>query len=59
MCAALSAHKIPFELHVFPYGEHGLSLATKETAPKDEMIMPYVARWIDMAVKWIDEALFR
>ncbi|MCL1859657.1 MAG: alpha/beta hydrolase [Oscillospiraceae bacterium] len=59
MCEALAAHKIPFELHVFPYGEHGLSLATEETAPKDEMIMPYVARWIDMAIKWINEILFK
>ena len=59
MCESLAAHKIPFELHVFPYGEHGLSLANEETAPKDEMIMPYVARWIDMAIKWIDEALFK
>jgi len=59
MCEALSAHKVPFELHIFPYGEHGLSLANKETAPKDEMIMPYVGRWIDMAIKWIDEVLFK
>jgi acetyl esterase/lipase len=58
MCEALAEHKIPFELHVFPYGEHGISLATEETAPKDEMIMPYVARWADMAVKWIKEILF-
>lgn len=58
MCEALAAHKIPFELHVFPYGEHGLSLANLEVAPKDSMLMPYVARWIDMAVKWIDEILF-
>ena len=59
MCESLSAHKIPFELHVFPYGEHGISLATEETAPQDDMIMPYVGRWIDMAVKWINEALFK
>jgi len=59
MCEALSANKIPFELHVFPYGEHGLSLATEEVAPNDDMVMPYVARWTDMAVKWIDEILFK
>jgi acetyl esterase/lipase len=58
MCEALSANKIPFELHVFPYGVHGLSLATAEVAPRDEMIMPYVGRWFDFAVKWINEALF-
>jgi len=58
MCEALSAHKIPFELHIFPYGRHGLSTATEETAPEDGMIMPYVGRWVEMAVKWINEALF-
>jgi hypothetical protein len=55
----LSAAKIPFELHVFPHGEHGISLANAEVAPKDEMIMPYVARWLDFAVKWINEILFK
>ena len=58
MCESLAAHKIPFELHVFPYGKHGLSLATEEVAPSDEMIMPYVARWTGMAVRWVNEALF-
>ena len=59
LCEALSAHKIMYELHVFPYGEHGLSIATEETAPNDQMIMPYVGRWVDMAIKWLNEALFK
>lgn len=59
MCEALAANKIPFELHIFPYGKHGISLATEEVAPEDEMIIPYVARWINMAIQWINEALFR
>jgi hypothetical protein len=50
---------VPFELHVFPYGEHGISLANAEVAPKDEMIMPYVGRWFDFSVKWLDEILFK
>jgi len=58
MCEALAANKIPFELHIFPYGAHGLSLATEEVAPDESMVMPYVARWMDMAVKWINEILF-
>ena len=59
MCEALADKKIPFELHVFPYGAHGLSLATEEVAPNDSMVMPYVARWIDMALNWINEILFK
>ena len=59
MCEALSANKIPFELHVFPHGEHGISLATPEVAPKDEMIMPYVGRWFDFSVQWLNQVLFK
>ena len=58
MCEALAKHKVPFELHVFPYGAHGLSIATPEVAPNDDMAMPYVARWVEMAIKWIDGILF-
>jgi acetyl esterase/lipase len=58
MCDALADKKIPFELHVFPHGEHGISLANAEVAPKDEMIMPYVGRWHDFSVRWINEILF-
>ncbi|MCL1793392.1 MAG: alpha/beta hydrolase [Oscillospiraceae bacterium] len=58
MCEALAENKIPFELHVFPHGAHGLSTATSEVAPNDAMAMPYVARWVEMAIKWIDEILF-
>ena len=54
MCESLAQYKIPFELHVFPYGAHGLSLATDEVAPAPEMVMAHVQRWIDMAVKWIN-----
>lgn len=59
MSEALAEKKVPFELHIFPFGEHGLSLANAEVAPKDEMIMPYVERWFDFAVKWINEILFK
>jgi len=59
MCEALSAKRVPFELHVFPHGEHGISLANIEVAPSDDMIMPYVGRWFDFAVKWLNEILFK
>ncbi|MFO7535036.1 MAG: alpha/beta hydrolase [Kiritimatiellia bacterium] len=41
---ALAAHKIPFELHVFPNGGHGLGLA------KDD---PVVGQWPALCVKWL------
>ncbi len=47
---ALSAAKVPFELHVFPTGEHGLSVCTQEVGTPD----PYNARWTDWSVQWLD-----
>ena len=48
--SALSANNIPFELHVFPKGVHGLSLMTSEVyASPDE----YVGRWAEFSAKWL------
>ncbi len=52
--AALSEKKIPYELHIYPEGVHGLSLVndlvtTEEKCP----CMDYVARWFDESVKWL------
>lgn len=58
MSEALAAKKIPFEVHIFPTGGHGLSLATPEVSGNAGGIMPYVARWIEFAIKWINESLF-
>ncbi len=47
-------NKVPFELHIFPEGEHGLSLANKETwSQKPSRLLPHVECWIDLAVRWI------
>lgn len=53
---ALSAHKIPFELHVFPAGKHGLSLCNEFTYSQNPAsIVPHAACWIDLAVRWAKE----
>ena len=48
--AALSAAKVPFELHVLPYGGHGMSVCTDEVNYPD----PYNARWVDWSLKWLN-----
>lgn len=51
---ALAANGIPFESHIYPFGAHGLSLATKEVSDGNEgRVVPYVEGWIDLATKWI------
>jgi acetyl esterase/lipase len=41
---ALAAHRIPFELHVFPKGAHGLGLAEND---------PVVGQWPALSVTWL------
>jgi dipeptidyl aminopeptidase/acylaminoacyl peptidase len=57
---ALAQNKIPFELHIFPDGPHGLSLCNAETATGQSaaMISPYVAQWLPMAIKFVQECPF-
>jgi acetyl esterase/lipase len=50
---ALRQHKIPFEMHIYPDGGHGLSLATEETATDDHSGDPHVAGWIRLCVEWL------
>ncbi len=44
--AALHKHGVPFELHVYPHGRHGLGLA-----PEDA----HVATWAELCGEWLRE----
>jgi acetyl esterase/lipase len=44
LAEALAAHRIPFELHVFQTGRHGLGLATEA---------PHVAHWTELCGEWL------
>lgn len=56
MASAMKDKGIPFELHIFPRGPHGLSTAGRITAGTgcDSYIVPECQQWIDMAVRWIE-----
>ena len=53
--SALRAKNVPFELHIFPFGPHGLSLCTDTVYGPDKI--PSRAEenkiWIDLAIAWI------
>ena len=56
---ALTKYRIPYELHVYPKGPHGLSLANKETWVNNPNIdIPYIAEWIKMAINWVKNCPF-
>lgn len=49
----LSKHKVPYELHIFEEGGHGLSLCDETTAAKDGDINPGCKPWVDLAINWL------
>ncbi len=53
--SALREKKVPFELHIYPRGSHGLSLANAETksANGSNTIVPEVQSWVGLAGTWI------
>lgn len=53
MAAALSAAKVPFELHIFPSGRHGMSVCTQEISAESS----YHARWVDWSIAWLHNVL--
>lgn len=54
MATSLSEAGIPFELHVFPEGPHGMALATEATACNNpKMVNDRIAEWPRLADGWI------
>ncbi len=53
MALALSAAHVPYELHVLPTGEHGMSVCTSEVGCPH----PYNARWIEWSIEWLSRIL--
>lgn len=57
MALALADHRIPFELHIFEEGSHGLALANQASAESQSQIMPEAAKWVPLAEKWLHKRL--
>ncbi len=48
----LIAHGVPVELHIYPHGPHGLSLANQLVCDESGII-PKVQSWISFAKEWV------
>jgi acetyl esterase/lipase len=59
LATALAAHQVPYELHVFGSGVHGLSLADETTAAEAQHINPHAQIWIELALKWLKQQTLR
>ena len=53
MAHALADKHIPFEMHIFEEGPHGLGLADQATAEAKSQIYPDAAKWADLAGEWL------
>ncbi|SHH49938.1 alpha/beta hydrolase [Clostridium grantii] len=53
----LRKNNVPFELHIYPEGGHGLSLAIEETANDDTQVIPHVATWIELCTQWLENLM--
>ena len=51
--SALAAAQVPFELHIYPFGAHGLGLANRCTQEYERHLNPYCSTWIDEAAKFL------
>lgn len=50
---AYSDKKVPFELHIYPSGPHGIALANEITSGNlDVWNNPAIAKWVENAVYW-------
>ncbi len=59
MAEALSRARVPYELHLFPHGAHGLSLATPEVdePEKHRLADPHIAEWFRLCLDWLNLTL--
>jgi acetyl esterase/lipase len=53
----LTKYKVPYELHIFESGVHGLSLADETTAAKEEHINSGCQVWFELAASWLKKHL--
>ena len=54
---ALKKYNIPFELHIYPKGGHGLSLCDQRTAKPDAdyLVNTHVGTWFRLAIEWMNQ----
>lgn len=49
----LAAHHVPFELHIYPQGGHGLATCDHQTFDVLQPEISYAHTWLDCAKKWL------
>lgn len=52
---AMRKHNVPFELHIYPDGVHGLALASEVTSDNGKYIVPHAQGWINLVKEWLNK----
>ncbi|BDR56635.1 alpha/beta hydrolase [Xylocopilactobacillus apis] len=55
LAEAMKSENIPFELHIFEKGTHGLSLADQTSAAAKSQIIRHTANWFDLCAEWLED----
>jgi acetyl esterase/lipase len=50
---SMKNNNIPFEMHIFPEGNHGLSLCDERTGNEDTLENRHAGKWFDLCVEWL------
>ena len=50
---ALTEHNVPFAMHIYPTGYHGLSTADEQTNDSLEPAAAHAHDWLDALMKWL------
>ena len=56
-CQALTEHKIPYSLHIYPKGYHGLSTADEQTNGVLDPLTALTSDWLPTVKKWLKQTL--
>ena len=54
---ALAEHKIPFEMHIYPFCRHDIYTADNLTVGEIDDKTNYVSVWINRLKKWLNSTL--
>lgn len=54
---ALAACNVPFQMHIYPKGKHGLSTADLQTANEIRPDAVHVKDWLEAVKKWLKQTL--
>lgn len=56
LATALKKAGVSLEMHIYPQGKHGLSLATEEVSDlENDCLVPHCQDWIKLVKEWIKE----